>query len=338
MSLAEAAVASGVAEEPIVEVELDAKDPDLHTAVKRLVKDVIKPWRQHDDGDLRIDKVGGGITNMLLKVQSTLSNRNDAVTVRIFGANTEVLIDRERELMAVRELGKAGFGAKLLDIAKPEFAALIASRLRDFHRVEIPGEKKESQLWRLLEGWLKIASDLKFEDAGKQRIYENVGLERMGPEIASLRDACSSVSSPVVFSHNDLLAGNFMHNTSTGEMQIIDFEYGCYNFRGFDLGNHFNEYAGFDCDYTKYPSKDAQYHFFRHYLHDDPAQATEKELQGCYIETQVYSLASHMYWGIWAIVQARYSPIDFDYLSYSKMRWEEYYKRKEERLSCLSSL
>lgn len=28
--------------------------------------------------------------------------------------------------------------------------------------------------------------------------------------------------------------------------------------------------------------------------------------------------------------QARYSPIDFDYLGYSAMRWREYYRRKEE--------
>lgn len=35
-----------------------------------------------------------------------------------------------------------------------------------------------------------------------------------------------------------------------GELILIDFEYGMYNNRGFDLGNHFNEYAGFDCDYS----------------------------------------------------------------------------------------
>jgi hypothetical protein len=31
-----------------------------------------------------------------------------------------------------------------------------------------------------------------------------------------------------------------------------------YNYRGFDLGNHFNEYAGFDCDYSrKVPTADS---------------------------------------------------------------------------------
>ncbi|GIL68076.1 hypothetical protein Vafri_21390 [Volvox africanus] len=38
---------------------------------------------------------------------------------------------------------------------------------------------------------------------------------------------------------------------SGGELQFIDFEYSCYGPRGFDWGNHFNEYAGFDCVYDR---------------------------------------------------------------------------------------
>lgn len=37
----------------------------------------------------------------------------------------------------------------------------------------------------------------------------------------------------------------------SGPLQFIDYEYGCYTPRGFDIGNHFNEYAGFECDYTR---------------------------------------------------------------------------------------
>ena len=45
-------------------------------------------------------------------------------------------------------------------------------------------------------------------------------------------------------------------------------------------------------------------------------------------EASAFSLASHIYWGVWALTQARYSPIDFDYLGYSKMRWNRYYAVK----------
>ena len=30
------------------------------------------------------------------------------------------------------------------------------------------------------------------------------------------------------------------------------------------------------------------------------------------------------------LLQARWSPIDFDYLGYAKLRWEEYRRRKAE--------
>lgn len=52
----------------------------------------------------------------------------------------------------------------------------------------------------------------------------------------------------------------------TEEAAFIDYEYGCYAFRGFDLGNHYNEFASFDCDYSKYPDKDFQLQWFDWYL------------------------------------------------------------------------
>lgn len=40
-----------------------------------------------------------------------------------------------------------------------------------------------------------------------------------------------------------------------------------YNFRGFDIGNHFCEYSGYVPDYDKtYPSKERQLHFLRAYV------------------------------------------------------------------------
>lgn len=49
-------------------------------------------------------------------------------------------------------------------------------------------------------------------------------------------------------------------------MQFIDFEYGSYNYRGFDFGNHWNEYAGFEGDYSRYPDIKQQAMFVKAYL------------------------------------------------------------------------
>ena len=74
------------------------------------------------------------------------------------------------------------------------------------------------------------------------------------------------VNSPVVFCHNDLLSANIIYNETAEKVSFIDYEYGCYNYRGFDIGNHFNEFAGFECNYSLYPDKKFQMQWLRHYL------------------------------------------------------------------------
>ncbi|XP_057245274.1 choline kinase alpha-like, partial [Malurus melanocephalus] len=59
----------------------------------------------------------------------------------------------------------------------------------------------------------------------------------------SLRDLLESTPSPVVFCHNDVQEGNILllsgREGSSDRLMLIDFEYSSYNYRGFDLGNHF---------------------------------------------------------------------------------------------------
>lgn len=64
---------------------------------------------------------------------------------------------------------------------------------------------------------------------------------------------------------------------SGSRVQFIDFEYGAYNPRGFDLGNHFNEWAGFDCDYSLYPNAEQQREFAVAYL------IKARETHPCYV-------------------------------------------------------
>ncbi|CAM8966326.1 unnamed protein product [Rhodiola kirilowii] len=138
------------------------------------------------------------------------------------------------------------------------------------------------------------------------------------------------LNSPVVFAHNDLLCGNIMVNEAEEKLYFIDFEYGSYNYRGFDIGNHFNEYAGYECDYNLYPTKDEQYHFFKNYLNPDGlGEVSDKEIEALYVETSTYTLASHLYWALWALIQAKLSPIDFDYLEYFFLRYNQYKKQSK---------
>lgn len=335
-------------------IDIALPSSEMEAQVRDVCRTLIKRWSGLNNSQFKVERVSGGITNLLLKVSVKNEHEEDVpVTVRVFGPNTDVVIDRERELQAICYLSAAGFGAKLLgvfengmvqsfidactltptDMSKPKLAAEIARQLRKFHEMEIPGSK-DPQLWTDIFKFLDKASSLRFEDTAKQAKYASISFDELREEAMSLKVVTDCLNAPIVFAHNDLLSGNLMLSEKEEKLYLIDFEYGSYNFRGYDIANHFNEYAGFECDYSLYPDKDSQYHFFRHYLSpDNPELASESELEVIYVETNCYALASHLYWAFWAIVQAKYSPINFDYLEYFFLRYNEYRKQKDRFIS-----
>lgn len=68
------------------------------------------------------------------------------------------------------------------------------------------------------------------------------------------------------FGHNDLLSFNVILNEKEDKVHFIDFEYAGYNYRSFDIANHFCEFSGFNVDTSKYPTKEMQTRFIRTYL------------------------------------------------------------------------
>ncbi|XP_021310093.1 probable ethanolamine kinase isoform X2 [Sorghum bicolor] len=339
-----------------VSVDISLPLPEMSPDIIYLCKQLVIGWCKIDSSRFSIETVSGGITNLLLKVSVKEDDGNEsAVTVRLYGPNTDLVIDRKRELKAIPYLSAAGFGAQLLgifgngvvqsfiyartlspaDMRDPKIAAEIAKELHKFHQVDIPGSK-QPQLWNDIFKFLKKAAALKFEDNEQQKRYEKISFREIQDEVQELKDLLDTMHAPVVYAHNDLLSGNLMLNDLEGKLYFIDFEYGSYSYRGYDIANHFNEYAGLDCDYNLYPDKDAQYNFFRNYLRPDrPSEAQDMEV--LYVETNTFRLASHIYWALWALIQAKVSPIDFDYLGYFFLRYGEYKKQREPCFSLAQS-
>lgn len=125
---------------------------------------------------LQVSVVSGGITNMLLCLHHQLSGQR--VMVRIFGDKTEMLIDRERELLILRQLNAAGFGANVVgtfangrleeylwghtlgpdDVRNPIAMPQIAHRLAEFHAVLVDEDDRSPQLWRNCDAWCAASS------------------------------------------------------------------------------------------------------------------------------------------------------------------------------------
>ena len=142
------------------------------------------------------------------------------------------------------------------------------------------------------------------------------------------------------FCHNDLLCGNILRDPDSGKLHLIDFEYGGCNFRGFDIANHWNEWAGGTkpehngvCEYDRFPSAEQQAAFCHAYLTELMDTVTEKDVAALVQEARRFVLVNHWYWGLWAVNQAVLEGITpFDYITYAASRLGQYYLAKSDFL------
>jgi len=136
---------------------------------------------------------------------------------------------------------------------------------------------------------------------------------------------------------------------------FIDYEFASYNYRGFDIANHFNEwmydYGRKDFPYyhrniDKYPTIKEQERWVRMYIKtfleqqkmqeenngssNEKSVINEQHFQDSHILTEVavFSLASHLLWTLWSLKQAQNSNIPFAYYSFAKDRLEDYTMHK----------
>ncbi|KAL0968363.1 hypothetical protein UPYG_G00265880 [Umbra pygmaea] len=233
----------------------------------------------------------------------------------------------------------------------PELSAEIASKMARFHRMVMPFNKEPKWLFDTIGRYMDQVMNLKFTREAHIKKYNKLMKYNLPAELENLRVLLEATPSPVVFCHNDVQEGNILllenrDHSSTDKLMLIDFEYSSYNYRGFDFGNHFCEWC---YDYThsqwpfykytpdNYPSREQQLHFIRNYLaetggyaessmHEDQAHI-EKEML---FEANRFALASHFLWGLWSIIQARISKIEFGYMDYAQSRFEAYFKQKSK--------
>jgi ethanolamine kinase len=58
---------------------------------------------------------------------------------------------------------------------------------------------------------------------------------------------------------------------------------------------------------------------------------SQEDVEALYEEVKRFTPAPSFHWGVWALVQARYSSLEsFDYIGYSSKLFERYFTRKEE--------
>ncbi|KAJ2260893.1 hypothetical protein GGI01_002679 [Coemansia sp. RSA 376] len=313
---------------------------------RALLVQVFPEW---SDDELVLNQCKDGITNKLM--QCTNKRVGKTVLVRAYGKRTEVIIDRNQELINMAGLTRLGMCPELYarfdnglvygyipgTVAKPEemgselWAPLIAKRLAEWSKVKLPGDHSP-QLFPIIRRWMKDIPANYENQRANDIFHKHFTLEMLNDEANLLESTLTALHSPVVFAHNDLLSGNIVMAETKDAVSFIDYEYAMYNYRGFDIANHFNEYAGFECDYSRYPAKSAQLQWFKTYLDHLGQDSSPAGLEAVYHEVNLFQLASHFYWGVWALVQASISDIDFDYMAYARLRFDQYFQVKSQVL------
>ncbi|KAJ1960200.1 hypothetical protein IWQ62_004316 [Dispira parvispora] len=327
----------------------------LTVSHKRLLEDskkaVLALFPHWSPEDLRLVQCKDGITNKLIRC---INDREDmSVLIRSYGKNTEILIDRNQELINIYVLSQRGlcpplygkfnnglvYGyipgevVKSTELGEPHTMKLVAERMAEWHRVEIPGPKTP-KLFETTQQWFDQVCEAYGDRAANPRFHDLFSLDKLRSELQYLKQELDKLQAPVVFSHNDLLSANVIYNQEQDRVSFIDHEYASYNYRGYDIGNHFAEFAGFECHYDRYPSKKVQWVWLTHYLEAiQQAKPTDDEVEQLYQEVNKFSLASHLYWALWSMLQASISDIDFEYMEYAKLRLDEYYRRRDELLN-----
>lgn len=79
-------------------------------------------------------------------------------------------------------------------------------------------------------------------------------------------------------------------------------------------------------DYSRYPSKQFQLSWLNEYLQSyyDTEFISDTEVLRLYSQVNKFCLATHFFWGIWALIQAKHSSIDFDFIGYViKLIWKK---------------
>ncbi len=209
-------------------------------------------------------------------------------------------------------------------------------------------------VWTVMQKWIDALPTTSDTEVQRQTRLQSE-LEWVSHELG---DTAGVGSSKFVFAHCDLLSGNVIilpessqstpssrsstasNSTDTEDspcsVAFIDYEYATPTPAAFDIANHFAEWGGFECDFGVLPTRAQRRDFLTHYLRSfnehksRPDADIERELGQLSAEVDAFRGLPGFYWGIWALIQATISQIDFDYASYAEVRLGEYWDWKAE--------
>ncbi len=256
-------------------------------------------------------------------ISGGLTNRNFRVVVdgvpqfvRIPGTATDLLaVDRGNELANTRAAATAGVGPRVLhhlpawDVVVLEWLDARTMSNAAFQEAWAPARIAESL--RRLHAGPRFRDD--FDMVALSARYLGVIDERGIPVPAGYREHLEVVpridaalrAHPLssVPCHNDLLAENYLDDGT--RLWIVDYEYSGNNDPTFEVGN---------------TAQELEYDEAR--LHELVAAYFGRATPALIARCRLQMIMSDVGWTLWAAIQARISPIDFDFWGWAVQRWK----------------
>nr|XP_019934181.1 PREDICTED: ethanolamine kinase 1-like [Paralichthys olivaceus] len=333
-----------------VDIRIDEHEP--WRGILELLSRLRPRWKAQD---IQMKTFTGGITNQLIGCHVGSLQEPGCVLVRLYGRMTELYVNRDKEVEMFQVLHSHGCGPQI-------YCSFQNGICYEFVRGTVLDDEllRQPSIYRSLpehpQHFILFAKLIWSSPSCKKKNFSGLtsysslapgempSFETLSAEMESLKRHLLQIDSPTVLCHNDLLTKNIIYNNKEGMVKFIDYEYADYNYQAFDIGNHFNEFAGVnDVNYSLYPRWELQRDWLMTYLesykHSTGCEVTvtKAEVTKLYIHVCKFSLASNFFWGLWAILQSHHSSIDFDFQRYATARLNFYFEKKEEYFGLTTS-
>jgi thiamine kinase-like enzyme len=258
--------------------------------------------------ELRIEPLGGGITNHNFKVDVD----GEAFVLRIAGADTELLgIDRSAEHAAAQVAADLGVGPEVVDFVDGSLVTrFVEGRPMPIDEIRRPDVLRETaDLLRRVHGGPEFPAT--FDSFRVVEVHRDRA-EEHGVPIPDAYDAAKARADeiertlgpqPRTPCHNDLLNANFIRGPDG--IRVVDWEYAGMGDRFFDLANFSvnNELSEADSDVLLEA-------YFGELRDEDRAQLRAMRFMSDFREA------------MWGVLQQGISRLDFDYVEYADRHFE----------------
>lgn len=335
-------------------------------------------WIGARDDQIKVKKILGGLTNTIYllellnsEVQTEMCDKNSVnrCLLRIFNKmwSSE---DIERGNCIFEYIANSGIGPALLGNLPNHVGRLeefydarplltkelsvyfidIARSLSVFHKLSpsLDTGPAGSFIFNCMRAWLENINQALLEHSSEfaSKCKQICGLANLTEEIVWLEKYTRESNFSTAFCHSDINENNILlmnNNDSDGRKQIklIDFEFSCKNYRGFEFANTFYEFT-FDYSATEYPyfiytpenypTLEQRREFFFAYLssyEDDVSQIDiQSSIDKLITETDRLQMMVDMAWTLWSLsmlINAK----KFGYSEYASLRLKFYLFSKQ---------